>query len=80
MVSAVRKDEASMASAGRPMAKWPPTPGRTISSTPRKPTMAAPIRSGPTFSCSTKAASGTSHSVRVNESALASASGIFWKA
>ena len=45
-----------------------------------KPTMAAPIRKGPTCSFTTKAARGTSHRVRVKLSALASASGIFWKA
>jgi hypothetical protein len=62
------------------MAKSPPAPGRIMISTPANPTRAAPIRNGPTGSRTTKKASGTSHRVRVKDSALASARGIFWKA
>ncbi len=62
------------------MAKSCPAPGRNMISTPRKPTTAAPMRKGPTGSRTTKKASGTSQRVRVKDSALASASGIFWKA
>src|SRR5262245_3695440 len=56
------------------------TEGCSISSTPPKPTSVAAMRGAPTASRSTNTASGTSQSVRVNESAFASASRSFWYA
>jgi len=80
IVNAVSSEPPSAASAGRPIAKCPPAPGRTIISTPMNPTTAAPIRNGPTLSRRMKTARGTIHRARVNDNALASANGIFWKA
>ena len=69
-----------MARAGRPRAKCPPAPGRTMIRTPAKPARAAKMRSGPILSPTTKAARGTSQRLRVKDRALASARGMFWKA
>ena len=74
-VSANNSDDVSAATAGQP--KSPCAAGCSISNAPRKPTRTADTRRGPTCSFSTNAASGTSHNVRVKESAFASASGIF---
>jgi hypothetical protein len=77
MVRANSRAEARAAACGQPsqFALTPPAPGRSMISTPRNPTRAAAIRSGPIRSRSTKPASGTSHRVRVNDRALASANG-----
>ena len=74
-VNANSSAEASAATAGHPAS--PCACGCNISSAPRNPMIVAKTRRGPTDSLSTNAASGTSHSVRVNDNAFASASGSF---
>jgi hypothetical protein len=75
------KPSAAPSAAAWPQPKpCPGAPGCSMTSTPANPTRAAPIRSGPSGSRNTKKASGTSHRVRVNDRALASARGRTWKA
>ncbi len=76
MVRAKSSAAARAAACGQPsQPPEPSAPGRSMISTPRNPTTAALIRKGPIGSRRIRPANGTSQRVRVNDSALASASG-----